>query len=61
MSKQVSSTFFLLLDLFTFFELYHAENYSQSLDIIKQLKLLPFSLNAVEVKVNSFKYHDQQV
>lgn len=61
MSKQVSGTFYLLLDLLTFFDQYHSEQYDQALDIIKQLKVLPFNLSAVETKVNAFKYYDEEV
>ena len=61
MSKQISGTFYLLLDLALFFEHYHNERMEQALDIIKHLKLLPTSLDTVEQKVNSFKYYENEV
>lgn len=61
MSKQASGTFYLLLDLTLFFEQYHNEQVDRALDIIKQLKILPLSLDSVEQKVNSFRYYEDEV
>lgn len=61
MSKPTSGTFYLLLDMMLFFDQYHSEQYDAALDIIKQLKILPMSLEVVEQKVNSFKYYEEEV
>ena len=61
MSKPTSGTFYLLLDLMLFFDQYHNEQYDSALDIIRQLKILPMSLDTVELKVNTFKYYEEEV
>ncbi|XP_067934981.1 nuclear pore complex protein Nup93-like [Watersipora subatra] len=61
MSKQTSGTFYLLLDLALFFEQYHSEQMDKALDIIKQLKILPSTLDTVEQRVNSFKYYENEI
>lgn len=55
-SRATASTFYLLLDLLTFFDFYHNKEYDQALNIVQQLKLLPFSMDAVDQKVGSFRY-----
>ncbi|KAK7115279.1 hypothetical protein V1264_001179 [Littorina saxatilis] len=56
-----SGTFFLLLDLMTFFDHYHAGTIDQALDTVKQLKLLPFKPDEVEHRVNGFKNFTDEI
>lgn len=56
-----SSTFYLLLDLMTLFDLYHSGSVDQALDTIKHLKLLPFKPEEVEHAVNGFKKFSEEV
>eukprot|EP00794_Sanderia_malayensis_P018802 gene18802-20696_t len=60
-SKTKSSTFYLLLDLMYFFDLYHSSQHKQALDVIKQIKLLPHSINDVEQKITAFRQCSDEV
>ncbi|OWF34740.1 Nuclear pore complex protein Nup93 [Mizuhopecten yessoensis] len=60
-NRSNTSTFFLLLDLLTFFDFYHAGNMDEGLTVIKQLQLLPLTADAVEQKVNSFRHYTDEV
>jgi len=54
-------TFFLLLDLVTFFDMCHSGNVSKALEVIQGIKLLPFSTDEVEHRVNSFKNYSDEI
>ncbi|VDI38772.1 Hypothetical predicted protein, partial [Mytilus galloprovincialis] len=56
-----ASTFFLLLDLLTFFDCFHDGNMDEALTVIKQLQLLPLAENAVETKVMAFRHYNDEV
>ncbi|KAL8622106.1 hypothetical protein ACOMHN_056591 [Nucella lapillus] len=56
-----SGTFYLLLDLMTFFDQYHSASVDQALDTIKQLKLLPFKAEEVEHRVNGFRTFTDEI
>ncbi|XP_064611037.1 nuclear pore complex protein Nup93-like [Liolophura sinensis] len=56
-----SVTFYLLLDLVTFFDLYNSGNYDQAIEVMQELKLLPLTTDLVEGKVNDFKHYTVEV
>ncbi|XP_069113478.1 nuclear pore complex protein Nup93-like [Argopecten irradians] len=60
-NRSNTSTFFLLLDLLTFFDFYHAGNMDEGLNVMKQLQLLPLTTDAVEQKVNAFRHYTDEV
>lgn len=60
-SQSNSSAFYQLLDLLTFFDLYHSDSVDQALDTIKHLKLLPFSSEEVTHRVNGFKSLSEEI
>lgn len=59
--QELIGTFYLLLDLLTFFDYYHANQYDEALDTIQKLQLLPFTLNKVESKVSEFNTYPEEV
>uniref|UniRef100_A0A7M4E2B2 Nuclear pore complex protein Nup93 n=1 Tax=Crocodylus porosus TaxID=8502 RepID=A0A7M4E2B2_CROPO len=60
--KSVDSTFYLLLDLITFFDEYHAGHIDRAFDIIERLKLVPLSQDCVEERVAAFRnFTDEQL
>jgi len=61
MSHKLLSTFHLLLDLMTFFDLYHANKIEQALDIVRELQMLPTSSEQVQAKVDAFKLYADEV
>lgn len=60
-SRANTSSFYLILDLLTFFDLYHQGLTEEALEIIKQLQLLPMTTDAVEHKVNTFRNYTEEV
>jgi len=60
-SKTNCGTFYLLLDLMYFFDLYHSQQHDIALDTIKKIKLLPFTPDAVEHKVTGFRQYTDEV
>lgn len=59
--RDVAGTFYLLLDLMTFFNYYHSNQYNEALDTIHKLKLLPFTLSEVEVKARDFNKYPEEI
>uniref|UniRef100_A0A3P9ISS5 Nuclear pore complex protein Nup93 n=2 Tax=Oryzias latipes TaxID=8090 RepID=A0A3P9ISS5_ORYLA len=59
--KGVDSTFYLLLDLMTFFDEYHAGHVDRAYDIMERLKLLPLSQESVEERVAAFRNFSDEV
>uniref|UniRef100_A0A3Q2P717 Nuclear pore complex protein Nup93 n=1 Tax=Fundulus heteroclitus TaxID=8078 RepID=A0A3Q2P717_FUNHE len=59
--KSVNSTFYLLLDLMTFFDEYHAGHLDRAYDVMERLKLLPLSQDAVEERVAAFRNFSDEV
>jgi len=53
--KETTSTLFLLLDLATFFDLYHAGKLAECLDTLARVRLIPFSNQEVDQAVNTFR------
>uniref|UniRef100_A0A667XQD6 Nuclear pore complex protein Nup93 n=1 Tax=Myripristis murdjan TaxID=586833 RepID=A0A667XQD6_9TELE len=59
--KSVDSTFYLLLDLMTFFDEYHAGHIDRAYDVMDHLKLLPLSQDSVEERVAAFRNFSDEV
>ncbi|KAK6632192.1 hypothetical protein RUM44_007223 [Polyplax serrata] len=60
-SAETASVFFLLRDLMTFFDQYHAEHYVEALNTITRSKLLPMTKEEVPERVFNFKKLSDQV
>ncbi|XP_002164359.1 nuclear pore complex protein Nup93 [Hydra vulgaris] len=60
-SRTRSSTFYLLIDLMYFFDLYHEQQFDTALDTIQKIKLIPLKPDEVEQKVTSFKQYSDEV
>lgn len=60
-SRETTGTFYLLLDLMTFFNLFHNNQYSEALDTMKKLNVLPFEADEVEQKVNAFSLYSEEI
>ncbi|XP_078214361.1 nuclear pore complex protein Nup93 isoform X4 [Callithrix jacchus] len=61
-NKFVDSTFYLLLDLITFFDEYHSGHIDRAFDIIERLKLVPLNQESVEERVAAFRnFSDEQL
>merc|ERR1719228_2477550 len=54
-------TLFLLLDLATFFDLYHAGKLNESLDTLTRVKILPMSPTQVDLSVSNFRQLGDEV
>ena len=59
--KSVMSTFFLLTDLLTFFDLYHVENWDVAYETLCKLQILPQTSLSVEPKVKEFIAFSEEV
>ncbi|KAM9816270.1 nuclear pore complex protein Nup93 isoform X2 [Syngnathus typhle] len=59
--KFIQSTFYLLLDLVTFFDEYHAGHMDRAYDVMERLKLLPLSQENVEERVAAFRNFSDEV
>ncbi|CAH2324545.1 nuclear pore complex Nup93 isoform X1 [Pelobates cultripes] len=59
--KSINSTFYLLLDLMTFFDEYHAGHIDLAYNIIEKLKLVPFSQDSVDERVTSFRNFSDEI
>uniref|UniRef100_A0A8C2JPW2 Nuclear pore complex protein Nup93 n=1 Tax=Cyprinus carpio TaxID=7962 RepID=A0A8C2JPW2_CYPCA len=59
--KSVDSTFYLLLDLMTFFDEYHAGHIDRAYDVIERLKLVPLSQDSVEERVAAFRNFSDEI
>ncbi|EMP25592.1 Nuclear pore complex protein Nup93 [Chelonia mydas] len=59
--KSIDSTFYLLLDLITFFDEYHAGHLDRAFDIIEHLKLVPLSQDCVEERVAAFRNFSDEI
>ncbi|KAL5020849.1 hypothetical protein ScPMuIL_000004 [Solemya velum] len=60
-TRSNTSTLYLLLDLLTFFDFYHEGNMEQSLEVMRQLQLLPLTSDAVEHKVGAFRHYTDEI
>ncbi|KAL4234656.1 Nucleoporin nup93 [Mactra antiquata] len=59
--KANTCSFYLILDLLSFFDLYHQGQTEEAMEIMRQLQLLPLSTDAVEHKVNTFRNYSEEV
>lgn len=53
--QQTLSTFKTLRDLVRFFDLYHEQKHQPALETLGKLKLVPLSMNDMEICVHNFK------
>ncbi|KAJ9586210.1 hypothetical protein L9F63_020150, partial [Diploptera punctata] len=60
-SPDTASSFFLLRELLTFYNQYHAKEYQQALETIAKTKLIPLALTEVEKRVNNFKRLSEEI
>ncbi|KAG9509062.1 Nuclear pore complex protein Nup93, partial [Fragariocoptes setiger] len=59
--RDTAGTFYLLLDLMTFFNYYHNGQDNEALDTIQKLNLLPFITGEVELKAREFSKHPAEI
>ncbi|XP_067049667.1 nuclear pore complex protein Nup93-like [Acropora muricata] len=60
-SQSRINTFFVLLDLMQFFNLYHAGELDTALDVMRKLKLIPLKNDMVEERVASFRQYNDEI
>lgn len=53
--SNIRATFYTLRDLIKFFDEYHEQKYQLALETLNKLKLVPLSVNELEICVNNFK------
>jgi len=58
LGKEGISTLFLLLDLATFFDLYHSNRFSEALTTIEKVKIIPLAQSEIDYLVSEFKLLD---
>ena len=56
-----AATLFLLLDLATFFDLFHGGKLKEALDTLTKLKLVPLSSGEVDQRVSAFRLLGEDV
>lgn len=59
--QDLAGTFYLLLDLMTFFNYYNANLYGEALETIYKLKILPATQKEVEVKSRQFNRYPVEI
>jgi nuclear pore complex protein Nup93 len=59
--KSIMNTFFLLTDLLTFFDFYHAENWDVAYETLCKLQVLPQVSQSVELKVKDFIAYSEEI
>jgi nuclear pore complex protein Nup93 len=59
--KSISTTFNLLCDLMTFFDIYHSEKYESAYDVLNRLDVLPVNSDNIESKVKKFTAFSEEV
>ncbi|KAG1675942.1 Nuclear pore complex protein Nup93 [Nymphon striatum] len=60
-SKERSGTFYLLIDLSTFFDFYYSKNLMKALNVMLSIQLIPFQEEEVEERVNNFRHLPDEV
>ncbi|XP_055890475.1 nuclear pore complex protein Nup93-like isoform X2 [Biomphalaria glabrata] len=60
-SQMTTKTFFLLLDLITFFNFCHEGAITKALDVMQGIKILPFSAEEVDHRVSNFKNYSDEI
>lgn len=53
--SQTLSTFTTLRDLVVFFDLYHEKKFQSALETLAKLKLVPMSMNELDICLHNFK------
>jgi len=61
LNKSASSTFFILVDLMTFFDEYHAQRYDNALLIIERMKIIPLYKEEIEPAVSNFHLYSDEI
>lgn len=61
LSSDLQSTFYVLLDLLTFFDQYHMGRYDAALEVINELHILPIKPETVQEKVRNFNSYSEEV
>lgn len=59
--KESTATLFLLLDLATYFDLYHAGRLSDALDTLERVKIVPLKQGDIDYLVSGFRLLDDSV
>jgi len=59
--RDATATLFLLLDLATFFDLYHAGRTNEALDTIDKVKVVPLKQSDIDYQVSGFKLLDDSI
>ncbi|KAF7493076.1 Nuclear pore complex protein Nup93 [Sarcoptes scabiei] len=59
--KELKSSFYLLVDLMTFFDHYHNRQINEALDTITKLNILPFRSSEIDAKVNTFAQYPEEI
>lgn len=59
--KSIITTFYLLTDLMTYFDLYHAENWDVAYETLNKLNVLPSTSANVDLKVKDFVAYSEEV
>ncbi|XP_033102112.1 nuclear pore complex protein Nup93-like [Anneissia japonica] len=60
-TRGTTDTFYLLLDLFTFFDIYYAKDIDRALDTIEKLKLVALTPESVDDRVAGFKQYKDEI
>ena len=60
-SQDLTAAFFLLLDLMTFFDAFHAQLFKDALDIVSKVKIIPLSETAIDTMVATFRLLTDEV
>ncbi|XP_071957772.1 nuclear pore complex protein Nup93-like [Antedon mediterranea] len=60
-TRTTTDTFYLLLDLFTFFDIYYAKDIDRALTTIEKLKLVALTPESVDDRVAEFKQYKDEI
>ncbi len=59
--KSTSTTFYLLVDLMSFFDVYHTENWDLAYDTLNRLNTLPSTTDNIDAKIKQFIAFTEEV
>uniref|UniRef100_S4RD63 Nuclear pore complex protein Nup93 n=1 Tax=Petromyzon marinus TaxID=7757 RepID=S4RD63_PETMA len=59
--KRIGATFYLLLDLMTFFEEYHAGQVDRAMNVMERLKLVPLDPDSIDERQAAFRNFSDEV
>ncbi|CAE1139746.1 NUP93 [Acanthosepion pharaonis] len=60
-TQDSTNTFYLMLDLMTFFDQFHNGDISSALQIVQNLKVIPLNVDRVKSSLTSFNYFSDEV